>query len=106
MYSYDELLCRSESDDEIVVEFADAIDLLDIFEERSIEVLGWEGWIKYSDGAFGHSQQHQGTGDLSSMPQTAAIALVKSTIIKANSEWQEKPEASNARLLFCITTNT
>ena len=106
MYSYEELLGRSESDDEIVVAFADAMDLLGIFEEHSTDVLGWEGWIKYPDGTFGHSQKYQGTGDLSSMSQAAAIALIKSTITQAQNEWQEQPEVSNAKLLFCITTNT
>ena len=106
MYSYKEIKERSESRDELVVDYTDAMELLHIFHQQSTDVLGWEGWIKYPNGSLGHSQKYQGTADLSSMPNASAIALVKSTIMQAHTEWQEKPEVKNANLLFCITTGT
>lgn len=106
MYSFEDIKERSESPDELVVNYTDAMELLYIFEKESIQVLGWEGWLKYNNGSLGHSQKYQGTSDLSLMPNAPAIALVKSTIIQAHTEWKEQPEVSNASLLFCITTNT
>ena len=106
MYSYEDIKARSESKDELVVNYTDAMELLYIFEQNSIQVIGWEGWLKYDNGKLGHSAKYQGTTDLSSMTNNSAIALVKSTIMQAHTEWQEKPEVSDADLLFCITTNT
>ena len=105
MYSYEDIKNRSESKSEIVVCYTDAMELLYIFESQSTQVLGWEGWLKYQNGTLGHSLKYQGTTDLSLMPTSSAIALVKSSIMQAHSEWQEKPEVVNADLLFCITTN-
>ena len=106
LMALEDIKSRSASDREIVVEYMDAMEILDIFDWNRTKVLGWEGWIKYPNGQLGHSQKHQGTTDLSNMPNKAAIALTKCTIMQANTEWEEKPEIENATLLFCITTNT
>ena len=83
MYSFDDIKKRSLSDLELVVEYIDAMELLDIYKNNSIKVLGWEGWLKYSDGSLGHSLRYQGTVDLSSMPIDSAVALCKQTIMQA-----------------------
>ena len=75
-------------------------------EEKNLKILGWEGWIKYPNNSLGHSKKYQGTTDLSSMPNSSAIAFTKSLIMQAHTEWKEKPEVENADLLFCITINT
>ena len=106
MYELEDIKHRSSSDDELVVGYTDAMELLFIFEKNKTKVLGWEGWIKYPDGRLGHSKWHQGTDDLSSLPQSSSIALSKSTIMQSYTEWLEKPEIVGAELLFCITTNT
>ena len=106
MYSLDDIKGRSESPDEIVVNYTDAMELLYIFFIFYTKVLGWEGWVKHPDGSVGHSLKYQGTTDLSQMPNSSAIALIKSTIMQAHTEWEEKPEVNDAELLFCITTNT
>ncbi|MPW29357.1 hypothetical protein F9L16_10145 [Agarivorans sp. B2Z047] len=106
MYSLKDIKERSESEDELVVGYSDAIKLLDIFEQNNTQAHGWEGWLKYEDGKLSHSQKYQGTSDLSALPNTSAISLIRSTIMRAHAEWQEKPEVSNASLLFCITINT
>ncbi len=105
MYSYEEIINRSAVEDEIVVGYADAMELLRILRGKTTRVLGWEGWVKYADGSLGHSLEHQGTVDLSSMSRESAIMLSESTITLANKEWQDNPEISNAELLFCITTD-
>lgn len=106
MYSLEDIESRSSSNNEMVVEYIDAMELLYIYEKNQIKVLGWEGWIKYPNGSLGHSKRYQGTTDLSTMPIFSAISLMKSTIIQAHSESEEKPEVENAILLFGITTNT
>ncbi|EAR07351.1 hypothetical protein [Reinekea blandensis] len=106
MYSFEEIKERSVSENELVVGYTDAMELLYILEQSGTQVLGWEGWIKYKDGRLGHSQKHQGTVDLSDMKNNFAIALVKSTIMQAKVEWDEKPEVNGATLLYCITTDT
>ncbi|MBB1301501.1 hypothetical protein H5183_09140 [Pseudoalteromonas sp. SR44-8] len=106
MYSFEDIKKRSESEDELVVGYNDAKELLYLFEQSNTQVLGWEGWLKYEDGNVGLSQRYQGTADLKDMPNKSAIAIIKSTIMQAHTEWEENPEVSNASLLFCITTNT
>jgi hypothetical protein len=106
MYSLEDIKERSESEEELVVGYTDAMELLHLFEKSDTQVLGWEGWIKFENGQLTHSQKYQGTTSLSSMSNTSAIALIKSTIMQAHTEWQEKPEVENANLIFCITTNT
>jgi len=99
MYDIKDIISRSASTDEIVVSYADAMELLQI---KNIRILGWEGWIKRQDGTVGHSIRYQGTSDLSNLPDSSALHLVKTSITQAQSEWREKPEIENAELLFCI----
>ncbi|WP_163134425.1 hypothetical protein [Agarivorans sp. Alg241-V36] len=106
MYSFEDIKERSESESELVVSYADAMDLLLLFEQSDTQVLGWDGWLKYENGKLGSSQKYQGTVDLSDLPNSSAIALVKSTIMRAHTEWGEEPEVNGASLLFCITTGT
>ena len=106
MYSFEDIKSRSESGSELVVGYTDAMDLLYLFEQADTQVHGWEGWLLYKNGQLGHSKKHQGTADLTAMSNTSAIALIKCTIMQAQTEWQEKPEVSNADLLFCIHANT
>ncbi|GAB1620988.1 hypothetical protein AAOGI_10380 [Agarivorans albus] len=106
MYSLKDIKERSESEDELVLGYTDAMELLNLFQQNNAPVHGWEGWLKSEDGQLSHSQKYQGTSDLTALPNTSAISLIKSTIMRAHAEWQEKPEVSNACLLFCITINT
>ncbi|MEE1673249.1 hypothetical protein SNR37_002663 [Agarivorans aestuarii] len=105
MYSFEDIKERSESESEVVVSYADAMELLFLFEQSDTQVLGWDGWLKYENGKLCSSQKYQGTVDLSDLPNTSAIALVKSTIMQAHTEWGEEPEVNGASILFCITTN-
>lgn len=106
MYSLKDIKERSESEDELVLGYTGAMELLQLVEQNNTQVHGWEGWLKSEDGKLSHSQKYQGTSDLSALPNTSAISLIRSTIMQAHAEWQEKPEVSNASLFFCITINT
>ncbi|MBT8114033.1 MAG: hypothetical protein KJP04_01540 [Arenicella sp.] len=86
--------------------YIDAMELLNLYAQDSTQVLGWEAWIQYPDGSLSRLLKNWGTVDLSSMPKSSAIALAKSMIMQAYTEWQEKPEVENALLLFSIAVNT
>lgn len=105
MCSIEEIKSRSASKREMVVDYLDAIRLLDIYERSGVKILGWEGWVRHPGGRLGHSKKYQGTVDLSAMPNSSAVALAKSTIIQAHEEWGSVPEVDGAILLFCITVN-
>ena len=106
MHNIEEIKKRSISTNELVVEYMDAMDALEIFHDMGVKVLGWEGWLSYRNGSVGHSLRHQGTTDLSHIPSMAAIALAKATIMQAHTEWQESPEVPDAELFFCISLGT
>lgn len=106
MYSFDDIKGRSESKDELIVGYIDAMELLYLFDQTNTQVQGWEGWLIYENGQLCRSQKYQGICDLSAMPNRSAISLMKSTIMQAHTEWQEKPEVSNASLLFRISANS
>jgi hypothetical protein len=106
MYSIAEITSRSISTSELVLDYTDAMELLYLYELDGVSISGWEGWLSFSSGKMSHSTSHQGTTDLSEMPYKSAIALAKSTIMQAHTEWSELKEADNAELYFCITKNT
>ena len=105
MYSLEDIRSRSKSTSEMVVSYTDAMELVDIYKNNDTKILGWEGWIEHPDGTLGHSKEHQGTVDLSSMDNLSALAFAKATIMQSHTEWEAKPEINDAVLLFCITTN-
>jgi len=104
MHEIDDILSRSISKEEVVVSYLDAMELLSIYLDLKESVLGWEGWIKTADGCVGHFTRYQGTSDLSSISTSAAIALIKSSIMQSYKDWKESPEVDNDELYFCITT--
>lgn len=106
MHSYEDIRSRSLSEDELIVEYMDAMELLHIFEEKSEKVCGWEGRLLYVDGSIELSRKYAQKSILSSLPLKSAIALAKSAIMQAHTEWQEKPEVLNAELYFCISTTS
>lgn len=97
---------RSLSDNEYVMRYTDALELIDVLHQEGVDILGWEGWLRYPDGQFGHSNEHQGTSGLGKMPRPSVVALLKSTIMQANMEWVSSQSDTDAELLFCITTGT
>jgi len=104
MYSLEDIKRRSESTDELIVNYTDALELLYLYENDNTEVIGWEGWIKSPDGSLTHSRRYQGKNDFFRMSKTSTIALIKSTIMQSYVEWDERPEVNGADLLYCIKT--
>lgn len=56
-----ELQRFSASATELVLPLIQALEAVEFFERSGSTVLGWEGWLRYSDGRLGHSSKHQGT---------------------------------------------
>lgn len=106
MYSLEEIKARSYSDNEIVLNYTDAMELLYWFGENRTKIYGWIGWILYPSGKLGHSTRYQCAVDSETLPTDSAIALTKSQMMQANWEWSEKPEVDSGELLFSITAET
>ena len=105
-YSFEYIKKRSASEQKLIVGYTDAMELLDICKNDSTQVIGWEGWLNYDDGRLLRSKKYQGSCEHSPMPSLSVIALTRSILMQAHTEWYEKPEVENADLLFCIITNT
>ena len=106
MQKLDAIAARSHSDSELVLSYADAMDVLATLEEESLRVMAWEGWVLYPNGTLGHSQKHQGTIELSSLSASETTRLAKATIQEAYRDWHTDPEVRDGELLFCITLET
>ena len=98
-----ELVQRSLSDREIVLEYADALAALEHLSRADRKLLGWEGWLRHPDGSAGHSSRHQGTVSLEHLSPSEAVALCRDTINSAHAAWERDPEVLGARLYFCLT---
>ncbi|MBD3653303.1 hypothetical protein [Kangiella sp.] len=103
MSSLQSIKSRSVSEKEFIVSYADALELVSIFDQLRIRILGWEGWLLYEDGNLELSQDHQGTADLTELSDEATVAFMKTTISEAKVDWDKKPENDKAKLYFCIT---
>jgi hypothetical protein len=97
------LLQASAKSDELVLPYGMAQEALDALEAGGVQILGWEGWLRYADGRVGHSGSGQGTVDLSGMRSKDAYMLCRNTMAEANSEHERKPEREKTELLFCLT---
>lgn len=97
---------KSLSQHEIVLTYSDALDFLSALEAAGTPLLGWEGWLLYPDGKLGHSEEYQGTVDLSNMEYSRSIELAKSTIEESYQSWEKDSRSSDFKLVFCLTTNT
>ena len=102
MYSFEDIKERSASVTSLILSYTDAMEILYLYGEKSVVVSGWDGWIVQSSGGLRMSQRHQGPAKISSLPQEAAIALAKGTIMQAHVEWEENPEDEDAQLFFHV----
>ena len=88
---------------EIVLPHIEALEALDLLERNGVKILGWEGWLRHSDGSIGHSARAQGTADLSGVQPADAYRLCRETLAAAHRAQQDDPERPDSDLLFCIT---
>jgi hypothetical protein len=94
------ILRVSASDDELVLPYREALELVELARAARMLILGWEGWFRYPDGAVGHAT-YQGTVSLEDLTFWEAADLVASTIREDYADWSREPHEEE--LLFCIT---
>ena len=94
------ILRASISERELVLPYREALELVDVARRSRVLILGWEGWLRYPDGAPGHATQ-QGTVSLHDLSVCEAADLVASTIRDDYAHWRREPHEEE--LLFCIT---
>ena len=98
-----QITAKSISKDEIVLPIAEALEAIDFMTSNDIRILGWEGWLKASDGRVGHGNAPQGTSSLEGLTVQEAAQLCKETIKKEFLLWKKENTETTDELYFCIT---
>jgi hypothetical protein len=98
-----ELQRFSASVTELVLPLVQALEALEFFERAGVAVLGWEGWLRYSDGSLGHSSMHQGTALRHPAATPQEYARLRESMETAQTEHLASPEVPGTQLLFCVT---
>jgi hypothetical protein len=103
----------SLSEDELVLPREAAIEAIEVLEKEGFLILCWEGWLRYVDGAVGHSLTHQGSREISRHPDeswTDFMQRAKLSFLRSSAESLEKftarPENPGAHLYFCLVFAT
>jgi hypothetical protein len=107
------ILKLSLSENELVLPFHEAQEAIEILEKEGFIILCWEGWLRYADGAVGHSLTYQGTREIQRRPDEAwadFTARARQSFARSASESQQKfiakPENPGAELYFCLVFST
>ncbi|HYX33180.1 MAG TPA: hypothetical protein VE954_08695 [Oligoflexus sp.] len=103
------ILQLSLSQDELVLPFDAAVEAIDLVEKEGFLLLCWEGWLRYADGAVGHSLSHQGTREIrrrTDEPWPDYSKRAKDSFLQSAAEslqkFTAKPENPGAQLYFCL----
>jgi hypothetical protein len=82
---------------------AAALEAIGLLESQGIQILGWEGWVRDTQGRVGHGSAPQGTGSLQELSVHEAAQLCRTTIPSDAAQWaQDNPSTTDA-LHFYIT---
>lgn len=100
------LSSKSISSKEVVLPYQEALEAIDIFENGGYLLLGWEGWVKASDGRVGHGSAPQGTVSLEKCTVVEAANICRETICSDKADWEKEDPESDEKLYFCITVRT
>jgi len=99
---------KSLSEREIVLLYDDALYSIDCLVALNWALLGWEGWVKYSDGSHGHADGIQGTTSIEQDSEEdwngyvrRAASICRTTITQAQMSWNERKRT--LPLYFCLT---
>ena len=65
--------------------------------------MGWEGWVKSSDGAVGHGAAPQGLEGNMSFGVSESAEMCRKTIIEENAKWVVGNPGTTDVLHYCIT---
>ncbi|WP_141735067.1 hypothetical protein [Oligoflexus tunisiensis] len=99
----------SLSEDELVLPWDAAVEAVAILEKVGFLILCWEGWLRYADGAVGHSLSYQGSREIRRYPDeswTDFSMRARQSFLKSGAESLQKftarPENPGAQLYFCL----
>lgn len=104
------ILQLSLSERELVLPLNTAVEAIDHLEKEGFLILCWEGWLRYADGAVGHSLSHQGTREIrrlqgeswAEFSQRAKASFLASAT-KSLEAFTQKPENPGAQLYFGLS---
>jgi hypothetical protein len=105
-----DLQAQSLSKREIVLPYREALQALDVLADANWAVLGWEGWVRYPDGRYGHAPNGMGTVMLDQADGEGWDAYVRrsarfcrDTIEVEQQLWNADPGHASLTLYFCLT---
>jgi hypothetical protein len=93
----------SISEKEIVLPLPAALEAIDFFAYRKIQILGWEGWVKDAQRRIGHDSAPQGAVSLEDLSIEEAITLCRSTILSEATNWEKDNQGTSDILHICFT---
>jgi hypothetical protein len=101
---------RSFSQREIVLDFEDALEAIQLLKQKGWAIISWEGWLSFPDGRVGHSDQFQGTVELLPFSDESwakyvqrAAEHARATILKSAHDWDRTQKDAGSKLLYCLT---
>ena len=99
-----ELSSKSISDGEVVLPLAEALLAINILEAAGFQILGWEGWVKGTDGRVGHgSAGRYSSASLEKLSLGEAARVTRHGIVEDAASWNAANAGTTDLLHFCIT---
>ena len=94
----EQIWSRSLSSRELVLSLEDAIEAITVASRRGVTLLGWECWLKMTDGRTTHSMKQMGSSG-----EIRSLDMVIEQMKMAAKEHLDFPEVLGSRLFFCLT---
>jgi hypothetical protein len=105
----EELRARSINDQEIILNYEDVRQAIDLLEAANWALLGWEGCLHYPDGHIGFAWQWEDIdreeGEMWDAYVRRSAAICRATIGEAQQRWTDQPERTDAELFYCLTAS-
>jgi putative component of membrane protein insertase Oxa1/YidC/SpoIIIJ protein YidD len=96
------LSLQSQTQDQIVLPEAQALQAIQQLHEKGFHILGWHAWIQTTDGVIEQHPTRQNPDELAKLPRKQAAETCKHSIQQYAQQWaQEHPNTTN-QLYFCL----
>ncbi|WP_157507961.1 hypothetical protein [Ktedonobacter racemifer] len=100
---------QSLSEREIVLPFQETLQALEILATAGYSLQGWEGWIRYANGKYGHPLMVIGAIEFGRRPGQTWVDYVqetknfcRQTIEKEQKHWNIQAKSQEQTLYFCL----
>ena len=101
---------QSLSSREIVLPLEEALQVIDLLSAAEWALFGWEGWVRYPDGTYGHAPDGMGTMSIERTEREDWETYVQrsANFCRETMKLEQKLWDSNAKhpliqLYFCLT---